>query len=777
MHRAYLSLFVFLLFTHGLKAEFGLLELYFAQVVIGAGTSTSFSIHNPTGEVIDVRVEIRGSDGIKVLEFDPLVEIPAGGTKKVSFAGGDQLVVGWAKLSSAGLFNATEFYHIVLGEVELPRVGVLPSPLVTRTKIFAFVIGSETNTGVAVANPNEGKEITITARRISSDGALLETVEVPLAALNQLPAFLNHDAFSPGLADFEGLVEFESDDSFILVTLRSDNDLLAAVSALTPESDGQLTPGSVTTEFLADAAVTGDKIVDGAVTESKIAAGQVVKSLNGLTDTLTLSAGTNVTITPSGNTLTIASSGDGSQGPKGDKGDTGDTGPTGATGAAGPKGDSGEQGDTGLQGPQGETGPTGPAGVPGPKGDPPDHYRSETTEGAPNVIAGHAGNSVAAGLVGVTIGGGGVIDFPNTVTHMGNFGTVGGGRFNNASGDSSTVAGGRGNEAFGESSTVGGGSSHIASELFSTVGGGFGNEASGDSSTVGGGRGSAASGDSSTVGGGLNNEASGKQSTVGGGLNNVASSVGFATVAGGHNNESRGDASTVGGGGFNEALATLSTVGGGFFNDAIGSTSTVGGGNRNEASGSTSTVGGGSYNEASGSGSTVPGGVLNVASGRNSFAAGKNARAVTEGSFVWNSDEETPFESTNEFQFLINADVGIKTNSPASALHVDGSVRAFSFIPTSSRELKNDIKQLSRREAVETVESLEPVSFRFKTDESRELMLGFIAEDGPEVIATQDRKAIHSMNIIAVLTKVVQDQQQRIASLEERLASLERVHR
>ncbi len=717
MHRAYLSLFVFLLFTHGLKAEFGLLELYFAQVVIGAGTSTSFSIHNPTGEVIDVRVEIRGSDGIKVLEFDPLVEIPAGGTKKVSFAGGDQLVVGWAKLSSAGLFNATEFYHIVLGEVELPRVGVLPSPLVTRTKIFAFVIGSETNTGVAVANPNEGKEITITARRISSDGALLETVEVPLAALNQLPAFLNHDAFSPGLADFEGLVEFESDDSFILVTLRSDNDLLAAVSALTPESDGQLTPGSVTTEFLADAAVTGDKIVDGAVTESKIAAGQVVKSLNGLTDTLTLSAGTNVTITPSGNTLTIASSGDGSQGPKGDKGDTGDTGPTGATGAAGPKGDSGEQGDTGLQGPQGETGPTGPAGVPGPKGDPPDHYRSETTEGAPNVIAGHAGNSVAAGLVGVTIGGGGVIDFPNTVTHMGNFGTVGGGRFNNASGDSSTV---------------------------------------------GGGRGSAASGDSSTVGGGLNNEASGKQSTVGGGLNNVASSVGFATVAGGHNNESRGDASTVGGGGFNEALATLSTVGGG---------------NRNEASGSTSTVGGGSYNEASGSGSTVPGGVLNVASGRNSFAAGKNVRAVTEGSFVWNSDEETPFESTNEFQFLINADVGIKTNSPASALHVDGSVRAFSFIPTSSRELKNDIKQLSRREAVETVESLEPVSFRFKTDESRELMLGFIAEDGPEVIATQDRKAIHSMNIIAVLTKVVQDQQQRIASLEERLASLERVHR
>ncbi len=295
MHRAYLPLFVFLLSTQGLKAEFGLLELYFAQVVIGAGTSTSFSIHNPTTEAIDVRVEIRGSDGAKVLEFDPLVEIPAGGTKKVSFAGGDQLVVGWAKLSSTGRFNATEFYQIVVGEVELPRVGVLPSPLVTKTKVFAFVIGSETNTGVAVANPNKDKEITITARRISSDGVLLETVEVSLPALNQLPAFLNQDAFFPGLADFEGLVEFESDDSFILVTLRSDNDLLAAVSALIPESGGQLTSGSVTTEILAD----------GAVTEEKIADGQVVKSLNGLTDDLTLLAGNNIGIEVNGSEITV----------------------------------------------------------------------------------------------------------------------------------------------------------------------------------------------------------------------------------------------------------------------------------------------------------------------------------------------------------------------------------------------------------------------------------------------------------------------------------------
>ncbi len=653
MHRAYWPLLIFLLLTHGLRAEFGRSDLYFAQVAIGGGTSTSFSIHNPTGEAIDVRVEIRGSDGAKVLEFDPLVEIPAGGTKNVSFAGGDQLVVGWAKSSSTGRFNATEFYQIVVGEVELPRVGVLPSPLVTRTKIFAFVIGSETNTGVAIANPNKDQEITITARRISSDGALLETVEVPLAALNQLPAFLNQDAFFPGLVDFEGLVEFESEDSFILVTLRSDNDLLAAVSALTPESDSQLTAGSVTTEILAEGAVTGDKIADGVV----------VRSLNGLRDELTLAAGSNVTITPLGSTLTIASSGEGPAGPKGDKGDTGDTGPAGATGEAGPKGDSGEQGDPGLQGPQGETGSTGPAGVPGPEGDPPDHYRSDTTVGSPNVIAGHEGNSVAPGLVGVTIGGGGVIDFPNTVTHMGNFGTVGGGRFNNASGDSSTVAGGRGNEAFGENSTAGGGSSHIASKLFSTVGGGFGNDATGDSSTVAGGRGSAASGASSTVGGGLSNAAS-------------------------------GDSSTVAGGRSNEAIGQGSTVGGGVQNEASGNKSTVGGGEGNDGIGLWSTVGGGLFNRATGYASTIPGGFANKASGSHSFAAGRNAKAVTDYTLVWNS-RNLNFVSTGSDRFLINANVGIKTNDPLTQLHVDGFVRASGFDPSSSRELKEDILQLS----------------------------------------------------------------------------------
>jgi hypothetical protein len=50
-------------------------------------------------------------------------------------------------------------------------------------------------------------------------------------------------------------------------------------------------------------------VLNGAVTAPSIASGQVVKSLNGLKDAVSLVAGANVTLTPSGNSIEIASTG------------------------------------------------------------------------------------------------------------------------------------------------------------------------------------------------------------------------------------------------------------------------------------------------------------------------------------------------------------------------------------------------------------------------------------------------------------------------------------
>ncbi len=44
--------------------------------------------------------------------------------------------------------------------------------------------------------------------------------------------------------------------------------------------------------------------------------------------------------------------------------------------------------------------------------------------------------------------------------------------------------------------------------------------------------------------------------------------------------------------------------------------------------------------------------------------------------------------------------------------------------------------------------------------------MGFIAEDVPELLATADGEALSAMDIIAALTRVVQEQQRRIEQLE-----------
>jgi hypothetical protein len=129
----------------------------------------------------------------------------------------------------------------------------------------------------------------------------------------------------------------------------------------------------------------GDVILD---TNGYYAAVPSVTSLNTLSGDLTLTAGTNITITPSGNSLTFASTGGGSAGPTGP---TGPQGPTGSTGATGATGTAGATGATGAAGATGATGATGAAGATGATG----------ATGAAGA-AGATGATGAAGAPGAT---------------------------------------------------------------------------------------------------------------------------------------------------------------------------------------------------------------------------------------------------------------------------------------------------------------------------------------------------------------------------------------
>ena len=87
---------------------------------------------------------------------------------------------------------------------------------------------------------------------------------------------------------------------------------------------------------------------------------------------------------------------------------------------------------------------------------------------------------------------------------------------------------------------------------------------------------------------------------------------------------------------------------------------------------------------------------------------------------------------------------------------------------SSSRAKKENIVELTPGEALAALAKLEPVMFNYKQD-SDEQYVGFIAEDVPELVATSDRTGLSAMDIVAVLTRVVQMQQQQIAELESRL--------
>jgi len=111
------------------------------------------------------------------------------------------------------------------------------------------------------------------------------------------------------------------------------------------------------------------------------------------------------------------------------------------------------------------------------------------------------------------------------------------------------------------------------------------------------------------------------------------------------------------------------------------------------------------------------------------------------------------------------------TVSNAANLHVVGTALITSTLEVgSSRATKENITPLGLDEARQTLRDLAPVKFKYKNDSQRQL--GFISEDVPDLVATERRTSLVPMDFVAVLTKVVQDQEQLIGEQRARLDEL-----
>ncbi len=319
------------------------------------------------------------------------------------------------------------------------------------------------------------------------------------------------------------------------------------------------------------------------------------------------------------------------------------------------------------------------------------------------------GKNNEAGNYGAAVGGGSI----NKAT--GSYSFVGGGIGHLASGSQAAVVGGQTDTASAPFAVVGGGCGNHAGGSFAAIAGGFNNQASNFYATVAGGGYNRARGDFSTVGGGGgltaadSNSAFGDYSFVGGGKGNLAGDFGAAVVGGsinkatgsfsflggGINNLANGSQATVVGGQTDTASAPFASVVGGCQNTSAGSFASVGGGFNNQAGGFYSTVAGGDRDSATGDWAAIPGGQFNKATGDFSFAAGRRAKALHPGSFVWADSTDADFSSTAPNQFIIRASggFGIGTANPQGALDMSEANGAF-ILPRMTTAQRNAMRAI-----------------------------------------------------------------------------------
>jgi len=193
-----------------------------------------------------------------------------------------------------------------------------------------------------------------------------------------------------------------------------------------------------------------------------------------------------------------------------------------------------------------------------------------------------------------------------------------------------------------------------------------------------------------------------------------------------------------------------------------------------------------------GMGTTSPVGALDIVRSGNAAILFKSTAANgatgkftarTDGKVFLGSSSDHPVifvagaAATEVMNLQVDGKVGFGVSAVAAAnkLEVDNGARLTTggvWTNASSKELKENIQSLTTDEALNTLNGLNPVKYNYKVDKT-DKHVGFIAEDAPELIATPDKKGMSPMDVAAVLTKVVQEQQKTISELKEKIDKLE----
>jgi molybdopterin converting factor small subunit len=130
--------------------------------------------------------------------------------------------------------------------------------------------------------------------------------------------------------------------------------------------------------------------------------------------------------------------------------------------------------------------------------------------------------------------------------------------------------------------------------------------------------------------------------------------------------------------------------------------------------------------------------------------------------------------TNHPLRLMVNGGERMKLPTSGNLLEMsDGGYYDGTWHGSSSREIKENIQTLTSGEAINALEKLDPVKFNYKENKEDE-HVGFIAEDVPELVASKNRKALSAMDVVAVLTKVVKEQQKSIQEHQKTISELQK---
>ncbi len=433
--------------------------------------------------------------------------------------------------------------------------------------------------------------------------------------------------------------------------------------------------------------------------------------------------------------------------------------------------------------------------------------QNNTASGDYSAVIGGKG-SVASGAYSIIVGNAMQIA-------SGDYSTIVGGNAGRALADYTTLIGGGGiNSVSTHYSTIISGQANVIDQIsgsavgYALIGNGNSNKARHNYTAI------FAGGDNSTIapyasiGSGTNNTAGFDNSGIISGL--------YSRISGGDMNTTQADYATISGGARNLAAGAYSTIGSGIDNMTNGAYSTLGTGSGVIINGDYSTSMNGYYNIVAGDYSWVEGDYIEITNTADRTFAWSHSAHFNGGLPRISITASDAFLVASNINFTMsynsdwNPKVGIRDIDPVGVVEINANATTDDYInisrtasgdvfivknngyigvnkptPTvathamqfgnannaylsvggvwtngSSRQYKENIRPLTSQQAQDTLDQLNPVTFKYKVSDHPNA--GFIAEDVPNIVAMKDRKSLSSMDIIAVLTKVSQDQEQMI---------------